>query len=154
MLELAIDLLPSLNLYPMVIHSAVEGNVEMSIVRYSHEPFTHESLKNIYRNTYYILYDYQEEKIAVFDEWHNNFDEHIPLLMINNKWDGSADWGLGEYDFKWLGATLISKNEYKCPSCGTRSMVRDYVAISDSIEILHECPECSRQFIPLAKDGE
>ena len=149
-----IEELPSLKLYPTVVINAVEGNVEMSIVRYTHEPFTHESLRNIYRNTYYILYDYQEEKIAVFDEWHNNFDEHIPLLMINNKWDGSADWGLGEYDFKWLGATLISKNEYKCPSCGTRSMVRDYVAISDSIEILHECPECSRQFIPLAKDGE
>ena len=45
--ELAIDLLPSLNLYPNLIHNAVEGDVEISIVRYNHEPFTHESLKNI-----------------------------------------------------------------------------------------------------------
>ena len=152
--ELAIDLLPSLNLYPNLIHNAVEGNVEMSIVRYTHEPFTHESLRNICRNTYYILYDYQRGTIVVFDEWHNNFDEHIPLLITNNSWDGSEDWGLGDYDFKWLGRILISKQEYKCPSCGTRSMVERYVQMNESIEVSHECPECARNYIPLAKDSE
>ena len=146
--------LPSLKLHVNILHNAVDGNVEMSIVRYNHEPLTHESLRNVFNKTYYILYDYQKEAIGVFDQWYNNFDEHIPLLMINNEWDGLDDWGLGDNEFNWLGMILISKQEYNCPSCGTRSMVRDYIDIGESVEILHECPECSRQFIPLAKDGE
>ncbi len=146
--------LPSLKLHVNILHNAVDGNVEMSIVRYNHEPLTHESLRNVFNKTHFFLYDYKKEAIGVFDQWYNNFDEHIPLLMINNEWDGLDDWGLGDHEFNWLGMILISKQEYNCPSCGTRSMVRDYIDIGESVEILHECPECSRQFIPLAKDGE
>ncbi len=149
-----IEELPSLRLNVHLAHSAVDRNVELSIVTYEHEHFTHESLKGIRTRTYYILYDYQAEKIAVFDEWHNNFDEHIPSLMIDNTWDEQEDWGLTEHEFKWIGAILISRQPYNCPTCGSRTMVRDYIDIGESVEILHECPECSRQFIPLAKDGE
>ena len=149
-----IEELPSLKLHVNILHNAVDGNVEMSIVRYDHEHFTHESLKGIRTRTYYILYDYQQETIGVFDQWHNNFDEHIPLLTINNEWDGSDDWGLGDHEFNWLGMILISRQPYNCPSCGSRTMVERYVQLNESIEVSHECPECSRNYVPLAKHDE
>lgn len=153
-MKIKIEELPSLKLYVNILHNAVDGNVEMSIVRYNHEPFTHESLQNVFNKTYYILYDYQAEKIAVFDEWHNNFDKHIPSLIIDNKWDGQKDWGLTEHEFKWIGAILISRQPYNCPTCGSRTMVERYVQLNESIEVSHECPECSRNYVPLAKHGE
>ena len=146
--------LPSLKLHVNILHNAVDGNVEMSIVRYNHEPLTHESLRNVFNKTYYILYDYQKEAIGVFDQWHNNFDEQIPIVMINHPWDEQEDWGLTEHEFKWIGAILISKQPYNCPTCGSRTMVRDYVTVNGAVEILHECPECGRSYVPLAKDGE
>ena len=149
-----IEELPSLKLHVNLIHNAVDGNVELSIVTYHHEHFTHESLKDIRTRTYYILYDYQKEAIGVFDQWYNNFDEQIPIVMINHPWDEQEDWGLTEHEFKWIGAILISKQPYNCPTCGSRTMVRDYIDIGESVEILHECPECGRNYVPLAKDGE
>ena len=149
-----IEELPSLKLHVSILHNVVDGNVEMSIVTYHHEQFTHESLQNVFNKTYYILYDYQAEKIAVFDGWHNNFDEHIPSLMIDNKWDEQEDWGLTEHEFKWIGAILISRQPYNCPTCGSRTMVERYVQLNESIEVSHECPECSRNYVPLAKHDE
>ena len=149
-----IEELPSLRLLVSPVHNAVDRDVELNIVTYNHEPFTHESLRNIRGRTYYILYNYQQELIGVFDQWFNNFDEQIPLVTINHPWDEQEDWGLTEHEFKWIGAILISKQPYNCPTCGSRTMVRDYVTVNGAVEILHECPECSRSYVPLAKDGE